>query len=82
MGQLEAVKVEISVILGRCVLPMHQLLKMGRGAVIPLDANETDEVWVLANNHPIARGNISISNERVAVELTGPADVHDFYAVG
>ena len=82
MGQLEAVKVEISVILGRCVLPMHQLLKMGRGAVIPLDANETDEVWVLANNHPIARGNISISNERFAVELTGPADVHDFYAVG
>jgi flagellar motor switch protein FliN/FliY len=82
MGQIEAVKVEISVILGRCVLPMHQLLKMGRGAVIPLDANETDEVWVLANNHPIARGSISISNDRVAIELTGPADVHDFYAVG
>ncbi|MET0547241.1 MAG: FliM/FliN family flagellar motor switch protein [Caulobacterales bacterium] len=80
MSQLQAVKVEISVVLGRCTLPMHQLLRMGRGAVIPLDANETDEVWVLANNHPIARGNISISSERVAVELTGPADVHDFYA--
>lgn len=80
MSQLDAVKVEISVVLGRCTLPMHQLLRMGRGAVIPLDAHELDEVWILANNHPIARGNISISNERVAVELTGPADVHDFYA--
>jgi flagellar motor switch protein FliN/FliY len=81
MSQLNAVKVEISVILGRCTLPMHQLLRMGRGAVIPLDAQEHDEVWILANNHPIARGQISINNDRVAVELTGAADVHDFYAV-
>lgn len=42
--QLDAVKVEISVILGRTRLPMHQLLKMGRGAVIPLDVRETDDV--------------------------------------
>ena len=82
MKAVEEIKVELSVVLGHSVMPIRQLLKMGRGAVIPLDANETDEVWVLANNHPIARGNISISNERVAVELTGPADVHDFYAVG
>ncbi len=58
MSQIEAVDVEISVVLGRSVLPMSQLLRMGRGAVIPLDASERDEVWILANNHPVARGEI------------------------
>ena len=37
MSQINAVDVEISVVLGRSVLPMSQLLRMGRGAVIPLD---------------------------------------------
>ena len=44
VSQIEAVDVEISVVLGRSVLPMSQLLRMGRGAVIPLDASEHDEV--------------------------------------
>ena len=44
LSQIEAVDVELSVVLGRSVLPMSQLLKMGRGAVIPLDASEHDEV--------------------------------------
>ena len=60
MSQLGAVQVEISVLLGRSKLPIHQFLRMGRGAVIPLDAAEHDEVWILANNHPIARGEIII----------------------
>ena len=47
VSQIEAVDIEISVVLGRSVLPMSQLLRMGRGAVIPLDASETDEVWIL-----------------------------------
>ncbi len=80
MSQVERVEVEISVLLGRSALPMHQLLRMGRGAVIPLDAGEDDEVWILANKHPIARGVIVINGERVAVSVTGPADVNDFYA--
>ena len=82
MGQVESVQVEISVVLGRSVLPMQQLLRMGRGAVIPLDASEHDEVWILANNHPVARGEIVISDDRIAVEVTGPADVYDFRAKG
>ena len=38
MSQVQSVNVEISVVLGRSTLPMAQLLRMGRGAVIPLDA--------------------------------------------
>ncbi|MDO8324117.1 MAG: FliM/FliN family flagellar motor switch protein, partial [Phenylobacterium sp.] len=45
LGQVNAVNVEISVVLGRSTLPMQQLLRMGRGAVIPLDAGVNEEVW-------------------------------------
>lgn len=80
MSQLGQVKVEISVILGRSRLPIHQFLRMGRGAVIPLDAAEHDEVWILANNHPIARGEIVIQGDRVAVQITESANVPDYLA--
>lgn len=80
MSQVNSVEVEISVVLGRCTLPMQQLLRMGRGAVIPLDAGERDEVWILANNHPVARGEIQISEDRIAISVTGPANLYDFMA--
>ena len=80
VSQIEAVNVEISVVLGRSVLPMSQLLRMGRGAVIPLDVSESDEVWILANNHPVARGEIEIREDRIAITVTRAADVYDFMA--
>ena len=82
MSQIDAVQVEISVVLGRSILPMQQLLRMGRGAVIPLNAREHDEVWILANNHPIARGEIQINEDRIAITVTGPANVYDYMAGG
>jgi flagellar motor switch protein FliN/FliY len=82
LNQVSAVNVEISVVLGRSVLPMQQLLRMGRGAVIPLDAKASDEVWILANNHPVARGEIMISDDKIAITVTGAADVYDFMAGG
>ena len=80
LGQVGSVNVEISIVLGRCALPMQQLLRMGRGAVIPLDARENDEVWILANNHPVARGEINIFDEKIAITITRPADVYDYMA--
>jgi flagellar motor switch protein FliN/FliY len=79
-NQVHAVGVEISVVLGRSVLPMAQLLRMGRGAVIALDTRENDPVWILANNYPIARGEINLQGERLAVTVTEAADVHEFFA--
>ena len=80
MSQIESVNVEISVVLGRSVLPMAQLLRMGRGAVIPLDAREHDEVWILANNHPVARGEITINEDRISITVTRAADRYDYMA--
>jgi len=80
VSQVNAVSVEISVVLGRSTLPMQQLLRMGRGAVIPLDAKANDEVWILANNHPVARGEILISDDKISISVTRAADVYDFMA--
>ncbi len=79
-NQVDAVQVEISIVLGRSIVPMQQLLRMGRGAVITLDAGANDEVWILANNHPVARGEIQIQNDKIAISVTRAADVYDFMA--
>lgn len=70
MSAVEAIRVEISVVIGRSVIPMYQLLRMGRGAVIELDAQQADEVWILANNKPVARGEIIVQGDRIAVSVT------------
>jgi flagellar motor switch protein FliN len=67
---IQGVSVEISVVLGRSSMPIHQLLKMGRGAVIELDATVDDDAWVYANNRLIARGMVMVSGENVAVSIT------------
>ena len=82
MSQVKAVNVEIQVVLGRAILPMAQLLRMGRGAVIPLDTTVNEEVWILANNHPVARGEIQINEDKICISVTGAADVYDFMAGG
>jgi flagellar motor switch protein FliN len=79
-SQLKAVEIDITVLLGRSLIPMQQLLRMGRGAVIQLDTHEDDEVWILANNHPIARGELVIEGDRISVSITRAALVADYFA--
>lgn len=68
-SNVDNVKVEISVVLGRSVIPMHQLLRMGRGAVIELDTNQDDPVTILANDKPVAKGEIQIQGDKIAVSV-------------
>jgi len=68
-SNIDNIKVEISVVLGRSVIPMHQLLRMGRGAVIELDSHQDDPVVVLANDKPVAKGEIQIQGEKIAVSV-------------
>ena len=78
--QVHHVDIELAVVLGRCRMPMQQLLRMGRGAVIPLDTKETDQLWILANGHPIARGEITLQGDRLCITVTEAADVPEFHA--
>jgi len=67
---MNRVTVDITVVLGRAHMPVRQLLKMGRGAVIDLDAKHEDECWIYANGELVARGEIMIIGERIGVSVT------------
>ncbi len=69
MATIDQVSVSISVVLGSTAMPVHQVLRLGRGAVIELDADETDAVRILANNFPVAKGTVVVSGNRIAVEV-------------
>ncbi len=62
--------VEVWAVLGKVSIPIFQLLKMGRGAVIVLDRAPEDPIEILANNHLIARGDIVIVEDRIGVCIT------------
>ena len=70
MAQIETVPLDISVVLGTTKMPIHQMLRMARGAIIELDATEDDEVQILANDMPIARGQVVINGNRIGVQIT------------
>jgi flagellar motor switch protein FliN/FliY len=45
------------------------VLRLGRGAIIELDASEDDEVQIRANNFAVAKGTVVVSGNRIAVEV-------------
>lgn len=51
-------------------LPIHHLLKLGRGAVIELDASESDPMMIYANDTLVAHGEIKIDEGQLSVEVT------------
>ena len=69
MASLDKVSLDITVVLGTTSMPIHQALRLGRGAIIELDASEEDEVKILVNNFPVARGTVVVSGNRISVEL-------------
>jgi flagellar motor switch protein FliN len=66
---ISKVSVDIQVVLGTTSMPVHQVLRLGRGAIIELDASEDDEVNILANSFPVAKGAVVVSGNRIAVEV-------------
>jgi flagellar motor switch protein FliN/FliY len=71
------VSVELSVVLGRSKMPINQLLKMGRGAVIELDTTVNDPALVLANDRVIARGQVMIVDGYVAITITDTVGINE-----
>lgn len=70
MSAVNKVVVELSVVLGKTRLPIRQLLKMGRGAVIDLDAHHEDECLIYANGELIAKGEVMMVGEKIGISIT------------
>jgi flagellar motor switch protein FliN/FliY len=69
VATLDKVKVDLMVVLGTTTMPIHQVMRFSRGAIIELDASEQDEVRILANNLPVASGVVSVDHNRISVEV-------------
>jgi len=69
VATIDKVSVDITVVLGTTTMPVHQVLRLGRGAIIELDSSEEDPVSVLANDLPVAKGTVVVNGNRIAVEV-------------
>jgi flagellar motor switch protein FliN len=70
MSTLDQIEVDITVELGSATMPIHHLLRLGRGAVIELGTTQEDPLKVYANNTLIAEGEIKVDDGQLSVELT------------
>ena len=70
MNTLDHIEVDITVELGATNMPVHHMLRMGRGAVIELDATEHDPMRIYANNKLIAHGEVMIEEGRLSVKVS------------
>ena len=77
MNAVTKVAVEISVVIGSASMPIRQLLKMGRGAVIDLNATHEDACWIYANGELIARGEVALLGDKLGVSITEMTNLFD-----
>lgn len=64
------VPVQVSAVLGRATMPVSQLLKLGRGAVVELDRRVGESIDIFVNNRLIARGEVVVIDERLGITMT------------
>ncbi|HLH10580.1 MAG TPA: flagellar motor switch protein FliN [Methylovirgula sp.] len=67
------IPVTVQVVLGSTTMPVSNLLKLGRGAVIPLDHRVGEPVDVVVNGRVVARGEVVVVEDdtsRFGVSLT------------
>ena len=53
MPTLDKVSLDITVVLGNTAMPIHQVLRLGRGAIIELDAGEDDDPYGETSPEPV-----------------------------
>jgi flagellar motor switch protein FliN/FliY len=64
------IPVQISAVLGRSSMPVSQLLKLGRGAVVELDRKVGESIDIYVNNRLVARGEVVVVEDRLGVTMT------------
>jgi flagellar motor switch protein FliN len=70
LGAVYDIPVQLSAVLGKALLPVSQLLRLGRGAVVELDRKVGEPIDILVNNRLVARGEVVILDDRLGVTMT------------
>lgn len=67
------IPVTVKIVLGSASMPVASLLKLGRGALIPLDRKIGEPVDVIVNGRVVARGEVVVMDDdpsRLGISLT------------
>ena len=67
------IPVTVKIVLGSASMPVAALLKLGRGALIPLDRKLGEPVDVIVNGRVVARGEVVVMDDdpsRLGISLT------------
>lgn len=73
LGTILNIPVSVQVVLGSATMPVSSLMKLGRGAVVPLDHRVGEPVDVVVNGRVVARGEMIViegDSSRLGVSLT------------
>ena len=73
LEQLSAVydiPVQLAAVLGKATMPVSQLLRLGRGAVVELDRKVGEPVEIYVNNRLVARGEVLVVDEHLGITMT------------
>jgi len=64
------VKVQLTVRLGSCQLPMRDVLELSPGAIIQLSQRASDAVGLYVNDKLIALGEVVVLEENFGIKIT------------
>ena len=70
LGLIMEVPLRLSVEIGSARMPVRDVLALAKGSIVELDRMNGDPADVYVNDRLIARGEITVQDERVAVRVT------------
>lgn len=64
------VKVNVTVQLGSCMLPMKEVLELAPGSVVQLHQHASDPVGLYVNDKLVAYGEVVVVEENFGIKIT------------
>ena len=64
------IPVQVSAVLGKTKIPVNQLLKLGRGAIVELDRRVGEAVDIYVNDRLVARGEVVVVDDKLGITMT------------
>ena len=64
------IPVQLAAVLGKSSMPVNQLLRLGRGAVVELDRKVGEPIDIYVNNRLVARGEVLIVDDHLGITMT------------
>jgi len=70
IGAVYGISVDVTAVLGEATMPISQILKLGRGAVVELERLVGEEIELHAEDNIIAKGEVVVIEDRLGVSIT------------